>query len=68
MALRMIMTVGATVSIVADTAITVGVHAAALAAAVPAAALAVMKEDEVRTPPCAHHEYCCHLCATYAPL
>ena len=58
MALRIVFSVGATASVVVDTAVTVGVHAAALAAAVPAATLRVIMEEEVRTPPCAHREYC----------
>ena len=52
MALRIVFSVGATASVVVDTAVTVGVHAAALAAAVPAATLRVIMEEEVRTPPC----------------
>ena len=56
MALRIVFSVGATASVVVDTAVTVGVHAAALAAAVPAATLRVIMEEEVRTPLCAHRE------------
>ena len=69
MALSMLIAVGATASIVADTVVAVGVNAAAFAAAVPAATLAVIMEDEVRASPYAHHEHCRrHRRAMHAPL